>query len=133
MSTAIFDRTEPSVAEKFRAQQQLLTQESEILHTQHRVFLGDAREMSEIGDSQVHLIVTSPPYWTLKTYQDSAGEAQLGHTKNYREFLASLNRTWERCRDALVPGGRLCIVVGDVCLPRGKTGRHYVVPLHADI
>ena len=34
---------------------------------------------------------------------------------------------------ALVPGGRLIIVVGDVCRSRRKFGRHMVVPLHASI
>ena len=39
-----------------------------------------------------------------------------------------------RCFDALVPGGRLICVVGDVCLSRRKNnGRHTVVPLHASI
>jgi site-specific DNA-methyltransferase (adenine-specific) len=33
----------------------------------------------------------------------------------------------------LAPGGRICCVVGDVCIPRRKTGRHHLVPLHADI
>jgi hypothetical protein len=33
----------------------------------------------------------------------------------------------------LVPGGRICCVVGDVCVPRRKLGRHLVMPLHADI
>lgn len=33
----------------------------------------------------------------------------------------------------LVGGGRLCCVVGDVCIPRKRGGRHYLVPLHADI
>lgn len=30
-------------------------------------------------------------------------------------------------------GGRICCVVGDVCIPRKKGGRHYIVPLHSDI
>jgi modification methylase len=33
----------------------------------------------------------------------------------------------------LVPGGRICCVVGDVCIARKQGGRHYVMPLHADI
>ena len=41
---------------------------------------------------------------------------------------------WRRCYDALVPGGRLVCVVGDVCLSRRQNdGRHTVVPLHASI
>lgn len=33
----------------------------------------------------------------------------------------------------LMPGGRLIVVVGDVCLPRRRYGRHVVFPLHASI
>jgi site-specific DNA-methyltransferase (adenine-specific) len=133
MSTAIFGKTEPSIADKFRAQEELLAEHPQILRTRHRVLLGDARLMTEVADAQVHLVVTSPPYWNLKQYLDGAGAAQLGHIDDYDQFLRELNITWERCYDALVPGGRLCVVVGDVCLPRRKIGRHLVVPLHADI
>ena len=31
------------------------------------------------------------------------------------------------------PGGRICCVVGDVRISRKKAGRHYVMPLHADL
>lgn len=34
--------------------------------TQHILRLGDARDLSWIPDESVHLIVTSPPYWTLR-------------------------------------------------------------------
>jgi site-specific DNA-methyltransferase (adenine-specific) len=40
---------------------------------------------------------------------------------------------WKECERVLAPGGRICCVVGDVCLSRKKAGRHHVVPLHADI
>ena len=85
--------------------------------------------MPEAG---VHLVLTSPPYWTLKEYRKSEG--QLGFVADYEQFLAELDRVWERCRKALVPGGRLICVVGDVCLSRRKNGgRHMVMPLHASI
>jgi DNA modification methylase len=48
--------------------------------------------------------------------------------------LVELDRVWQHCYDALVPGGRVVCVVGDVCLSRRKNaGRHTVVPLHASI
>jgi DNA modification methylase len=99
--------------------------------TTHRLHLGDARDLSWIADESVHLVVTSPPYWTLKEYAPSAG--QMGAIKDYESFLDELDRVWKECARVLVPGGRICCVVGDVCIPRKKTGRHYVVPLHADI
>lgn len=100
--------------------------------TEHKIYLGDAREMVNIGAESVHLVVTSPPYWTLKDYRDSHG--QLGHVEDYETFLDELDKVWSRCLIALVPGGRLICVVGDVCLSRRENrGRHTVVPLHASI
>ncbi len=99
--------------------------------TNHDLRLGDARSF-DVEPESVHLVLTSPPYWTLKEYRDSEG--QLGHVEGYDEFLAELDKVWKRCFKALVPGGRLVCVVGDVCLSRRKNnGRHTVVPLHASI
>ena len=99
--------------------------------TTHKLLLGDARQM-DLPENSVHLVLTSPPYWTLKEYRDTVG--QMGHISPYEEFLDQLNRVWQSCYRALVPGGRLICVVGDVCLSRRKNdGRHTVVPLHAAI
>ena len=99
--------------------------------TKHEVFLGDARH-SNFSPESVHLVLTSPPYWTLKEYRRCEG--QLGWVEDYDEFLDQLDEIWYICQKALVPGGRLICVVGDVCLSRRKNkGRHTVVPLHASI
>ncbi len=100
--------------------------------TVHRLVQGDARDLSFIPDESIHLVVTSPPYWTLKRYNDSEG--QMGHIAEYERFLAELSRVWAEAFRVLVSGGRLVCVVGDVCLSRRENnGRHTVVPLHADI
>ena len=99
--------------------------------TTHRLRLGDSRRLACLDDNSVHLVVTSPPYWTLKEYPETA--AQLGAIAGYEDFLDELDHVWRECERVLVPGGRICCVVGDVCVPRKKTGRHYIVPLHADI
>lgn len=102
------------------------------ISTEHRLVQGDARKLSFIEDEAVHLVVTSPPYWTLKKYRDH--KDQLGDVEDYERFLRELDRVWEHCYRILVPGGRLICVVGDVCLSRRKNdGRHTVVPLHASI
>jgi site-specific DNA-methyltransferase (adenine-specific) len=87
--------------------------------------------MNYIANESVHLVVTSPPYWTLKRYNEN--ENQLGHVADYEKFLQELNQVWKEVYRVLVPGGRLVCVVGDVCLSRRQHGRHVVVPLHADI
>jgi len=85
--------------------------------------------MDELPDESVHLVLTSPPYWTLKEYPEMEG--QLGRIQDYERFLDEMDRVWRHCYRVLAKGGRLIIVVGDVCLSRRKHGRHTVVPLHA--
>jgi len=101
------------------------------LPTTHKLVLGDSRDLSWINDSSIGLVVTSPPYWTLKKYNECKG--QLAEIQDYDEFLSELDKVWTECYRVLIPGGRLIIVVGDVCLSRRKHQRHRVMSLHADI
>ena len=99
--------------------------------TRHEIYQRDARDLSFIGTETVHLVCTSPPYGSLKTYPDHP--AQLGNTRCYEEFLDHLDEVWAECLRILVPGGRVACVVGDVCISRRSGGRHHVLPLSADL
>jgi modification methylase len=104
----------------------------EQLPTRHELYHADSRKIDFLKPETVHLVVTSPPYWTLKEYNFS--ESQLGYIADYDNFLDELDKVWKACHDALVPGGRLICVVGDVCLSRRKNkGQHLVMPLHSSI
>ena len=99
--------------------------------TTQRLINGDARDLSFLPDESIHLVITSPPYWNLKKYNDSPN--QLGHIDDYEHFIGELTKVWEHVFRVLVPGGRLVCVVGDVCVSRRQFGRHLVFPLHSDI
>jgi len=113
------------------SQPMLASPQLENAPTTHRLILGDARSMDFIADQSIHLVVTSPPYWNLKRYNENPD--QLGHVDDYERFIGELARVWEHTHRILVPGGRLVCVVGDVCLSRRRFGRHVVFPLHSDI
>jgi len=99
--------------------------------THHRLLMDDARLMTQVLDESVHLVVTSPPYFDLKKYPDH--ESQLGDVHDYEIFIKELGRVWAQCHRVLVRGGRLVVVVGDVCRSRRAHGEHQVIPLHASI
>lgn len=86
--------------------------------------------MSIVGDSSVHLIVTSPPYWQLKDY---GVDNQIGFNNSYEEYINNLNIVWKECERVLSPGCRLCVNVGDQFARAAYYGRYKVVPIHSEI
>lgn len=85
---------------------------------ENTVFIGDSREMLELPDESVHLIVTSPPYFNIKDYSKDGHQqishsrrnaAQLGDMGTFEKFLAELNAVWRECERVLVPNGKLVI------------------------
>src|SRR5215467_5532954 len=59
----------------------LIEEALQLIPTIHDLYLGDARHMNWLLPQSVQLVVTSPPYWTLKEYRDSEG--QMGHIEDY--------------------------------------------------
>ena len=99
--------------------------------TRHAVREGDARDLSFVPSESIHLVCTSPPYGSLKTYPHHPD--QLGNMPSYEAFLKELDEIWTECLRILVPGGRIACVVGDVCVSRRVGKRHHVLPLSADL
>ena len=98
--------------------------------TAHTLNLGDARQLDWISDESVHLVVTSPPYFNLKKYNDHPG--QLGDMDDYEAFHDELTG-WRHYRAMLVPAGVRGQRRRRLVARRTNAGRHLVLPLHADI
>ncbi|MCL2649485.1 MAG: thermonuclease family protein [Candidatus Azobacteroides sp.] len=100
------------------------------MKTIHKIINGDSRQMSELKDRSVHLIITSPPYWQLKDY---GSEAQIGFNDSYESYINNLNLVWSECYRVLHDGCRLCINIGDQFARSVYYGRYKVIPIHSEI
>ena len=100
------------------------------MKTTHTIIQGDSRQMSELKDSSVHLIITSPPYWQLKDY---GNENQIGFNDSYENYINNLNLVWSECFRVLHDGCRLCINIGDQFARSVYYGRYKVIPIHSEI
>jgi site-specific DNA-methyltransferase (adenine-specific) len=74
--------------------------------------LGDARDLSAIPDNTVALVVTSPPYFAGKAYEEALGEG--GIPGSYLEFLTMLRDVFAECVRVLEPGGRIAVNVANL-------------------
>ncbi len=98
--------------------------------TIHTIINGDSRQMNELKDKSVHLIVTSPPYWQLKDY---GTDNQIGFHDDYETYINHLNLTWKECFRVLHDGCRLCINIGDQFARSIYYGRYKIIPIHTEI
>lgn len=78
------------------------------------IFCKSSESMSELPDSSVHLMVTSPPYNVGKEYDKDL---------SLNEYRAFLKRVWSEVKRVLVPGGRVCINIANL-------GRKPYIPIH---
>jgi len=98
--------------------------------TKHTIINGDSRQMSELKNESIHLIVTSPPYWQLKDY---GTEDQIGFHDDYETYINHLNLTWKECYRVLHEGCRLCVNIGDQFARSTYYGRYKIIPIHSEI
>ncbi len=73
---------------------------------------GDARDMSEVAAGSVALVVTSPPYFAGKQYEEEM--EREGVPASYLEYLDMLTEVFAECRRALEPGGRIAVNVANL-------------------
>lgn len=84
------------------------------------IYNHDSSDMSMLPDESVNLIITSPPYWTLKDY-DVEGQIGKG-SSSYDYYINELNKVWKECVRVLAPDGKICINIMPFLLT-GKAAR----------
>jgi len=98
--------------------------------TRHKIINGDSRQMTELEDKSVDLVITSPPYWQLKDY---GMENQIGYNDSYEEYINNLNLVWKESYRVLNNGCRLCVNIGDQFARAVYYGRYKVIPIRTEI
>jgi DNA modification methylase len=103
-----------------------LTDDSEVApgRAVDKLIVGDARRMDEVPDASVALVVTSPPYFAGKEYEQALGESGVPAT--YLEYLQMLREVFAECTRKLEPGGRIAVNVANL-------GRRPYRSLSADV
>ena len=72
----------------------------------HTLVIGNAKNMKELKDESVGLMVTSPPYWNLKEYGNGDSE------KGYAQYIKEIEEVLVEVKRVLKTGRFACINVG---------------------
>ncbi len=117
----------------------------------HRIIFKDSRNMSEINNKTIHLVITSPPYPMIEMWDESfkkmdkktkelfnifnkvktEKEKEKSIDNIYDSMHNSLAKVWKECYRVLIDGGLLCINIGDAT--RKMNGLFRLLPNHARI
>ncbi len=73
---------------------------------------GDSRNMDAVADGSVALVVTSPPYFAGKQYEEEL--ERDGVPSSYVEYLELLTDVFADCKRTLEPGGRIAVNVANL-------------------
>lgn len=108
--------------------------------TIHKLFLGKSQDLSKIQDCSIQLVVTSPPYPMIEMWDDIMGEQseqinkalQDGNGNLAFELMhKELDKVWGEVKKVLIPGGIVCVNIGDATRTIG--GKFALYPNHARI
>jgi len=109
-------RRESHVADAFYARFEAPELSAEEHVTPHEpgvsCLVGDARRMDGVADDSVALVVTSPPYFAGKQYEEELDRE--GVPGSYIEYLELLRDVFAECKRALEPGGRIAVNVANL-------------------
>lgn len=86
------------------------------------VIVGDNREtLKQLPDKSVQTVVTSPPYWGLRDYDQ---DLQIGHEPSPNEFVEELCKVFDEIHRVLKDDGTLWVNLGDSYASKHATGTH---------
>jgi len=88
------------------------------------IYEHDSRDMKNVASNSVALVVTSPPYFAGKQYEESLGVDGVPAT--YFEYLELLHGVFAECKRVLEPGGRIAVNIANL-------GRRPYRSLSADV
>ena len=91
-----------------------------------RIILGDCREqLLYMPDDSVQCIVTSPPYWGLRSYLPEGHpdkRDEIGSEPTLQEWVDTMVQVFTECRRVLRPDGTLFLNLGDAYAGSGRGG-----------
>lgn len=102
------------------------------IHCHHHVYFQNAINVSQLDEESVNLIVTSPPYWSIKDY---GNKDQVGFHDSYEEYLENVMKIFVECEKKLSPKGNFCVNVGNQFIKTSDSPKKMfeIMPIYEDL
>lgn len=100
------------------------------MNSSHQFIHGDClRELQLMENNSVNCIITSPPYWNMRKYDNCDNLHEIGNEKDYREYVHKLTTIFSEAHRVLTPDGSLWLNLGDKYNDKSLMGMPWRVAL----
>ncbi len=111
----------------------------------NKVYFKDSRNLSDLPDESVQLIITSPPYFNIKDYSLDGYQTtkhadkeigQIGDIQQYDGYISEMLSVWKECERVLKPNGKIAINTPLMPMLKKELTTHYnrhVFDINSDI
>jgi len=104
------------------------------MNFKNQIFYKDARQMEELPDNSIQLVITSPPYFNIKDYSKDGyqknkvsvkSKGQIGDINDYKKYIDEMLLVWKECERVLKPNGKLVINTPLMPMFKKNVNTHY--------
>lgn len=88
--------------------------------TIQKIYIKSSTSMAEIPDDSVHLVITSPPYFSAKVYSKEPIKEDLGNIQDLDKWLEEIKKVWQETFRVLQPGRKAFINIMNLPIKYGK-------------
>lgn len=80
----------------------------------YKFILGDCLTvLKEMESNSVHCVITSPPYWGMRKYDNAEDKNEVGNEPAFSSYISILTEIFNEVKRVLVPDGSLWLNLGD--------------------
>lgn len=96
----------------------------------YHFILGDClMELQKMESNSVNCIITSPPYWGMRKYDNCDDENEVGNEVDYNDYVNKLTHIFSEAKRVLVSDGSLWLNLGDKYNDKALMGMPWRVAL----
>lgn len=100
------------------------------LNTNHIFLFGNCLNvLKEIDSESIDCVITSPPYWAMRIYDNSEDVGEVGNEKDYKEYISKLTDIFSEVKRVLKKTGSLWLNLGDKYYDKALMGMPWRVAL----
>ena len=111
----------------------------------NQIYFKDSKNMKELPNNSIQLIVTSPPYFNIKDYsldgyqknkKTEKENGQIGDISDYKKYISEMLKVWKECQRVLKPNGKLVINTPLMPMLKKSFNTHYnrdIFDINSDI